>query len=1756
MLFGSSFMLEEQHPIFQIFGHVKLKEVDTLVMLAKKLCHIGLLVCLLLLAVTVGMPSHAGAVVVRGVTIDTPTDGAQLVKGITRFSGTYTGAYEVMLYINGEKQVNTVMIDPEGDDTGTWYYDFDASSYGGDVQVLAKASDIISRYAVWSPTIHVNVNNPEASLPQVTVISPTDGGNVNGTVPIRISATSAETIRSVQVRINNGAWLNTVLNKNEYVYNWESDGIGDKTVSIEAKASDTKGNVGFSMTTYAKVGAGTNQPFHMSRQDRAMWIWEPETYKLLLNPNSRQVLDGLAQDMATFGSDKITTFYLAVGSFAGMDILEDDPGKLREFVAWAHQHGYEVQACISGGTSPPYLGAYAAYHNKAIREIERVINYNLAAGTNERFDGVNVDIEPYISAEFNSKKPSLQIQYLDGIQKIKNRIQTAGINLPFGPAIPKWYDLSDNSKDITWNGSTKWLSQHVQDISDYISIMDYRDTADGTAGITAGAQGEIDYANSINKPNSVVIGVETKDIANSGDPETITFQEEGRAVLEAELDKVYTAFNDDASFGGIAMHHYDDIRKLPSYWGAGGVFWEPPADTEPPGAVSGTPSATALDYQQIRISFGMAMDNSEIDRYIVYHSTQSGFTPGPAYVAGLARSLSYNDIGLLPNTTYYYKVAAMDMQGNIGPVSAEASAKTGSTTLKAMIVTGLHVTGGAGNSAASMKVVDKATSQAIGGAAVEGRFHFAGGKYVSGTADGNGTISFTSESIPNGQQSGFEPRRVTAPGYYWAQAYDQPHMTGMYPQVGLSGLTLSTGSLSPAFSTNQASYTVSVPNGVSSLQVTPSALVNGSAITVNGQKVASGSASQSIALNEGETTITIVVIGNTGVTDSYAVKVTRSVYVNNVFTVTADTYVHQNFPTTNYGSETVLEVVDMPSSAGGGDRISFMKFDFGAYSEPVQTAKLNFYVSEATSGTNNVEIYVYDGDNWVENTMNWNNRLTGTGATKLTTSNINHTGWYSVDVKNFVAAQMALDKRASFRFLPLSPNLVKINSRENAENQPYIVVNSSSNTNLRSLTLNDTLVSQGLDGMYDTVVPNAVDAVNVTPVADEPHAQVMVNETPVASGQSLSAIPLIVGVNTITIHVTSQNGTTQAYSVHVTRQLPGMTDLHALSLSAGTLTPAFHADEQYYSSTVTNDVYEITVTPVLEDPLATVMVNGTAAMNGAASQTIPLHVGNNEVSLIVTGQNGDTQTYSITVTRLPSTNASLNLLAISSGMLTPAFQKNVMRYEATVANSVNAITVTQSAYESLSIVTINGDIVASGAASAAIPLKIGVNTIKVTVMAPNGIDHAEYEIRVTRQDEEQHGSSGPAPRKRTVQATSGENAVHIEIVRTVESNGAKVDAIILNQSIAKQVLAAVAANTEKTVRVSLDSDASDQPDEYAISVNPAFMEALTKEQINLEITSAHARIELSADVLRGLKEASQDAIFRMKSLAGEGGNQEVAVHVINAGAKVIGQPMHIETNYTGHTTKLYFPLTDSDLDLNGHTLAVYIEHSDGEKVLQEGTVDIDVNGYPIGIAIEVEKFSTFTVVQLSKSQSKPLPRYVFGYEDGTFRPEQHLSRAELASMLNGLLDDKLLASGSSQITFTDVPDTFWAAAAVNRLSAAHIVEGSTTASFAPGEMVTRAELAAIAARWNGFKASSAAQPFTDIARHWAAGWISAGSEHGWLMGYPDGTFQPEGEVTRAEAVVIINRMTGRLPANNTDPITWKDVPADHWAYGYIEAASK
>ena len=813
------------------------------------------------------------ALAAAAITIDSPAGGTPVGSGEIRISGTYQDVYDLVLLIDGKRQAEVRKEDPDGNDSGSWYYDLDTSAFNGPVRIIAKGLDVSTRYGVWSQTLTLQASNPARAAPVVRIVSPQEGQRLTGTVPVKLSVDSPNTVQNVYVRINGGPWETADRYGDHYQYLWQTQGIGDRTSSIEAKAVDDRGNTGFSMTTYAQVGAGTHEPVTVEKQDRAMWIWEPAAYNLLLNPGSRTVLDAMAKDTSTFGSEPITVFYFAVGSYGGIDILEDNREAVRDFLTWAHARGYQVFACIAGGTSPPYMGAYAEYHSLALRELEKIINYNLASPAGARFDGVNVDIEPYISPDFKAQYPSLQKQYLDLSQKMADRRDAAGIDLPIGPAIPKWYDSSNESKNIEWNGATKWLSEHIQDISDYISIMDYRDTADGTAGIIVGAEGEIAYAAKIGKPNSVVIGVETLDIANSGDPETITFREEGRTAMEAELDKVYAAFGGKPGFGGIAMHHYDSLRALPSHWGPGAVFWQPPADTEPPTAVTRHPVATAADYSTVQLSYGMAFDNTEVDKYVIYRSTQPGFTAGAASAVGTARSLSFKDIGLLPNTTYYYKVAAMDVRGNIGPASAETHAKTGPTALKPMIVSGLQIARSGSSASAALQVVDKATGQPVT-AGVYGRFTYAGGKYTGGLASG-GAITLASEALPQGAQAGFEPRRITSAGYYWAQAYDAPHTAALYPRVRLQALSLSAGALEPSFAPDRLQYTASVSADTYRLAVTARPEAANAAVFVNGTLAIPGAPAE-VALQPGANRITVRTAGPDGTTDSYTITVNRA----------------------------------------------------------------------------------------------------------------------------------------------------------------------------------------------------------------------------------------------------------------------------------------------------------------------------------------------------------------------------------------------------------------------------------------------------------------------------------------------------------------------------------------------------------------------------------------------------------------------------------------------------------------------------------------------------------------------------------------------------------------------------------------------------------------------------------------------------------------------------------------------------------------
>jgi hypothetical protein len=195
-----------------------------------------------------------------------------------------------------------------------------------------------------------------------------------------------------------------------------------------------------------------------------------------------------------------------------------------------------------------------------------------------------------------------------------------------------------------------------------------------------------------------------------------------------------------------------------------------------------------------------------------------------------------------------------------------------------------------------------------------------------------------------------------------------------------------------------------------------------------------------------------------------------------------------------------------------------------------------------------------------------------------------------------------------------------------------------------------------------------------------------------------------------------------------------VTTLADLTLSAGDLDQAFQSDQFVYSATVGFLTTVTTLTPTTTDAAATVSVNGLDVVSGSASAPIPLVVGENTLTVIVTAEDGvTTGTYTVTVTRESrSSVATLADLVLSAGDLDQAFQSDQFVYTATAGFLTTATTVTATTTDVAATVSVNGVDVVSGNASAPIPLVVGENTVTVIVTAEDGVSTGTYTVTVTR----------------------------------------------------------------------------------------------------------------------------------------------------------------------------------------------------------------------------------------------------------------------------------------------------------------------------------------------------------------------------------------------------------------------------------------
>ncbi len=749
---------------------------------------------------------------------------------------------------------------------------------------------------------------------------------------------------------------------------------------------------------------------------------------------------------------------------------------------------------------------------------------------------------------------------------------------------------------------------------------------------------------------------------------------------------------------------------------------------------------------------------AEVNGTTVFKSTTSGTTG--AYSIGLtgltagsqysvaAYALNANGTGA--GSTETFTTTALNTNADLSALSLSAG------TLSPGFAAGtISYTASVGNATSSITVTptssDSAATITVNGVSV-----------TSGAASGAIALAVGANTVTV---------VVTAENGSSTKTYTVTVTRAASSNADLSGLTTSSGSLSPGFAAGTTSYSVSVNNATSSITVTPTTAVNTATVTVNGVTVSSGAASGAIALNVGTNTVNVVVTAQDGTTTkTYTLNVTRSVSTNADLSglTPSSGSLSPGFAsgTTSYTasvSNATSSITVTPTTADSASTVTVngVSVTSGAASGAIA---LNV-------GANTVTVVVTAEDGTTTKTytvtvtraLSSNADLSGltpssgslspgfaAGTTSYTASVSNATSSITLTpttadstatvTVNGVAVTSGAASGAIALTVGANTVTVLVTAADGTTTKSYTVTvtrAASSNADLAGLTPSSGSLSPAFAAgttSYTASVSNATSSITITPTVADSTATVTVNGAAVSSGAASGAIALTVGANTVTVVVTAEDGTTtNTYTVTVTRAASSNADLAGLTPSSGSLSPGFATGTTSYTVSVNNATSSITVTPTAADSTATITVNSVTVSSGTASGAIALNVGANTVTVVVTAEDGTTtKTYTVTVTRALSSNADLSGLTPSSGSLSPGFASGTTSYTASVSNATSSITVTPTTADSASTVTVNGVSVTSGAASGAIALNVGANTVTVVVTAEDGTTTKTYTVTVTR----------------------------------------------------------------------------------------------------------------------------------------------------------------------------------------------------------------------------------------------------------------------------------------------------------------------------------------------------------------------------------------------------------------------------------------
>ena len=601
-------------------------------------------------------------------------------------------------------------------------------------------------------------------------------------------------------------------------------------------------------------------------------------------------------------------------------------------------------------------------------------------------------------------------------------------------------------------------------------------------------------------------------------------------------------------------------------------------------------------------------------------------------------------------------------------------------------------------------------------------------------------------------------------------------------EVPLSSLTVTPGSLRPAFFSNTTSYTVNAPTSADSVTVTATPKDSTTTMTINGIPTATGQGRSVLLGPPGSiTSITIVLESLNGTESTYTVNVTRLLSSDNNLSALDVTPGNLNPPfdpdIEDYTANVGVLVDSVTVSATKSDPNASMRI--GSVTVPPGTASGQATISLGAPGTPtpvSIEVTAPNGSKKsyaiTVNRLSDDNNLSALTVTPgaLSPAFASNTLNYTADVGTGVTAVTVVATKSNPNAvlsgsiadpgagqatgqatIPLggpgtaTPVTITVTAPNGNSKTYNITVNraASSDNNLSALTvtsgaLSPPFASNTLD--YIVNVATDVTEVTVTATKSDPNAVLSGSIADPGAGQATGQATIPLGgpgtATPVTITVTAPNGNSKTYNITVNRAASSDNNLSALTVTSGALSPPFASNTLDYIVNVATDVTEVTVTATKSDPNA--VLSGSIADPGAGQATgqatIPLGGPGTAtpVSITVTAPSGAFKTYSITVNRLSSDN-NLSALTVTPGSLFPDFASSTTTYTVDVPFSVDSVTVSATKADPNAVMS--GDVtagtgVATGEATFSL-VPLFPRTVSITVTATNG-ESKTYAITITR----------------------------------------------------------------------------------------------------------------------------------------------------------------------------------------------------------------------------------------------------------------------------------------------------------------------------------------------------------------------------------------------------------------------------------------